>query len=55
MLQQGKMLHKIEDYRLEVDGILLYKNIIYVPSYHELRSMILKKMHNVSYAGHIGY
>jgi hypothetical protein len=54
-LQQGKMLQKIEDYRLEVDGILLYRNIIYVPSSHELRSMILKEMHNVPYVGHPGY
>jgi hypothetical protein len=54
-LQQCKMLQKIEDYRLEVDGILLYRNIIYVPSSHELRSMILKKMHNVSYVRHPGY
>jgi hypothetical protein len=41
-LQQGKMHQKIEDYSLEADGILLYRNIIYVPSSHELRSMILK-------------
>jgi hypothetical protein len=54
-LQQGKMLYQIEDYKLEVDGILLYRNRIYVPSSHELRSMILKEMHNVSYAGHPGY
>jgi hypothetical protein len=54
-LEQGKMIQKIEDYRLEVDGILLYMNIIYVPNSHELRSMILKEMHNVPYAGHPGY
>jgi hypothetical protein len=54
-LEQGKMIQKIEDYRLEVDGILLYMNIIYVPNSHELRSMILKEMHNVPYVGHPGY
>jgi hypothetical protein len=53
-LQQVKMLQKTEDYRLEVDGILLYMNRIYVPSSHEL-SMILKEMHNVPYVGHPGY
>jgi hypothetical protein len=52
---QGKMLQKTEDYRMEVDGILLYKNRIYVPSSHELRSKILKEMHNVPYVGHPGY
>ena len=54
-LQQGKMLQKVEDYKLEVDGTLLYKNIIYVPNSQELRIMILKEMHNVPYAGHHGY
>jgi hypothetical protein len=54
-LQQGKMLQKIEDYRLEVDGIILYRNIIYVPNSHELKSMLLKEMHNVPYVGHPGY
>jgi hypothetical protein len=33
----------------------MYKNIIYVPSSHELMSMILKEMHNVPYVGHPGY
>jgi hypothetical protein len=54
-LQQGKMLHKVEDYKLEPDGTLLYKNIIYVPNSQELRIMILKEMHNVLYAGNPGY
>jgi hypothetical protein len=54
-LQQGKMLQKTEYYGLEVDGMLLYMNLIYVPISHELRSMILKEMHNVPYVGHHGY
>ena len=45
------MQQKVEDYELGIDGILLYKNKIYVPNYHELRSTILKEMHNVAYAG----
>jgi hypothetical protein len=52
-LQQGKMLQKVEDYKLEVDGTLLYKNIIYVPNSQDLRIMILKEMHNVPYVGHL--
>jgi hypothetical protein len=54
-IQQGKMLQKVEDYKLEVDGTLLYTNIIYVPNSQELRIMILKEMYNVSYVGHLGY
>jgi hypothetical protein len=41
-LQQGKMQQKIEDYELGIDGIILYKNIVYVPNSPELRSAILK-------------
>jgi hypothetical protein len=54
-IQQGKMLQKVDDYKLKVDGTLLYKNSIYVPNFPELRIMILKEMHNVPYAGHPGY
>jgi hypothetical protein len=40
---------------LGIDGIPLYKNIVYVPNYPKLRSVILKEMHNVPYGGHPGY
>jgi hypothetical protein len=45
----------MEDYKLEADRILMYKNKIYVPNSQELRIMILKELHNVPYAGHPGY
>jgi hypothetical protein len=51
-LQQGKMQKKVEDYELGFDGILLYRNRVYVSNSSELRSVILKEMHNVPYAGH---
>jgi hypothetical protein len=54
-LQQGKMQQKVEDYKLRNDEILLYMIKIYVPNYHELRSTILKEMHNVAYVGHPRY
>jgi hypothetical protein len=54
-LHQGKMLQKVEDYKLEADGTLLYKNKIYVPNFQELRIMILKEMHNVPYVGQPRY
>jgi hypothetical protein len=30
MLQQGKMPQKLDNYNMEIDGILLYKNRIFV-------------------------
>jgi hypothetical protein len=54
-LQQGKMHHKNEYYEMGIDGIILYINKVYVPYSPELRSAILKEMHNVPYAGHLGY
>jgi hypothetical protein len=41
-LQQGQMQQKVEDYELGIDGILLYKNRVYVPNSPELRNVILK-------------
>jgi hypothetical protein len=49
------MQQKVEDYELGNDGILLYRNIIYVPNYSKLRGTILKEMHNVPYVRHPGY
>jgi hypothetical protein len=54
-LQQGKMPQKVDNYNLGIDGILLHKNIIFVPNVQDLKRMILHEMHNVPYAGHPGY
>jgi hypothetical protein len=54
-LQQGKMQQIVEDYKLGDDGMILYRNIIFIPNSLELKSMILKEMHNVPYVGHPGY
>jgi hypothetical protein len=40
---------------MKEDGLLMHKNIIYVPSSEELRNLVLKEMHNVSYARYPGY
>jgi hypothetical protein len=45
----------VEYYKFGVDGILLYKNKIYVPNVHDLKLRILNEMHNVPYVGHPGY
>jgi hypothetical protein len=54
-LQQGNMPQKVENYKLEIDGTLMYKNKIYIPNVHDLKCMILHEMHNVPYAGHPRY
>jgi hypothetical protein len=55
VLQQGKILWKMDIYKLGVDGILLHKNIIFVPNVQDLKRIILHEMHNAPYAGHLGY
>jgi hypothetical protein len=40
---------------MKEDGLLMHKNILYVPSSGELRNLVLKEMHNVPYARHHGY
>jgi hypothetical protein len=55
MIQQGKMPQKVENYILEADITLLYKNKIYVPIVQDLKLMILNEMHNVAYARHSRY
>jgi hypothetical protein len=42
-------------YKLGVDGILLHKNIIFVPNVQDLKRIILHEMHNSPYAGHPRY
>jgi hypothetical protein len=54
-LQQGNLQQKIEEYKLDKDGILMYRGIIYVPNSQELKNMILREMRNVPYAGHPRY
>jgi hypothetical protein len=40
-LQQGKMPQKVDIYKLGIDGILLHKNIIFVPNVQDLKQIIL--------------
>jgi hypothetical protein len=54
-LQQIKRPQKEGNYILGADGILLYKNRVYKPNVQELKLVILKEMHNVTYARHPGY
>jgi hypothetical protein len=54
-LQQENVQHKIKYYEMKEDGLLMHKNRICVPSSEELRNLVLKEMHNVPYARHLGY
>ena len=54
-LHQGNLQQKIEDYKLGIGEILMYRNRIYVPNSQELKILILKEIHNVPYVGHPGY
>jgi hypothetical protein len=54
-LQQRERPQTKESYTLGTDGLLLYKNRVYVPNVRDLKLAILKEMHNVAYAGHPGY
>jgi hypothetical protein len=54
-LQRGNLQQKIEEYKLDNDEILMYRGRIYVPNSQELKSLVLREMHNVPYAGKPGY
>jgi hypothetical protein len=54
-LQQGDVQQKIKEYEINEDGLLMHKNRIYVPSFGEPRYLVLKEVHDVPYAGHLGY
>ena len=41
-LQQENIQHKIKEYEIKEDGLLMHKNRIYVPSSGELRNLVLK-------------
>jgi hypothetical protein len=54
-LQQSERQKKEENYTLEANGILLYKNRVYIPNVQGLKLVILREMHKVTYDGHLGY
>jgi hypothetical protein len=49
------MPQKVDNYNMEIDGILLYTNRIFVPNVQDLKHTIFHDMHNVPYVGHLGY
>jgi hypothetical protein len=55
ILHHKKVQHKIKEYQIKEDGLLMHKNRICVPSSRQFRNLVLKEMHNVPYVGHPGY
>ena len=53
-MQQRSLERKYEEYKLEEDEILTYKNIIYIPNVAELRRIVIDEIHQAPYYGHPG-
>ena len=54
-LQQQSLEKRYEGYKLEGDGILTYKNRIYIPNVVDLRRVVMDEIHQALYSGHPGY
>ena len=54
-LQQQILEKRYEGYKLEEDGILTYKNKIYIPNVADLRRVVMDEIHQAPYSGHPGY
>jgi len=55
VLQQGNLQHKFKYYALKEDGVLMYKGKVFVPNSREMKSILLRELHNMPYARHPGY
>ena len=53
-MQHQSLEKKYEGYKLEEDGILTYKNIIYIPNVVDWR-IIVMEIHQAPYSGHPRY
>ena len=52
-LQQQSLEKRYDGYKLEEDGILTYKGIIYIVA--DLRRVVMDEIHQAPYSGHPGY
>ena len=53
-LQQQQTTYKFQHHKLE-DGILKYKNKVYIFNSENVKKLVLKEMHDVSYASHYDF
>ena len=54
-LQQKSLEKRYEGYKLEEDGLLTYKNRIYIPDVADWRRVVMDEIHQAPYSGHPGY
>ena len=54
-LQQQSLENKYEGYKLEEDGLLTYKNSIYIPKIMDLRRIVMDEIRHTPYYGHPRY
>ena len=54
-LQQQSIEKRYEGYKLEEDGLLTYKNKIYIPNVADLRRVVMDEIHEAPYYGHPRY
>ena len=52
---QQQSLERYEEFRLEEDGLLTYKNKIHIPNVVALRRVVMDEIHQAPYSGHLGY
>ena len=46
---------RYEGYKFEEDGIITYKNIIYILNVADLRRIVMDEIHEAPYSSHLGY
>ena len=51
-LQQQSLEKRSEGYKLEEDGILTFKDRIYIPNVADLRRIIMDEIHQAPYSSH---
>ena len=54
-LQLQSLEKRYEGYKLEEDGLLTYKNRIYIPNVADLRRVVMDEIHQAPYFGHPGH
>jgi hypothetical protein len=54
-LQQEPPEHKCDGYQMTEDGLLIYKDRLYIPNLVELKKLIMDEIHKKPYSRHPGY
>ena len=54
-MQQQSFEKRYEGYKLEEDGLLTYKNRIYILNVADLKRVVMEEIHQAPYSGHPGY